>query len=180
MLNKLATNMKDKNVADTRSDAADILKHVHSRPGHLIRRAQQVAVAIFSEECGAYDLTPVQYAALVAIRAYPDVDATRLSALIAFDRSTLGNVLERLEGKGLVSRRGTRDDKRIKLVRITAKGERLLKDVEPRVARAQARLLAPLAPQERKTLLSLLDRLTTQNTDDSRALPRVVTEPARS
>lgn len=69
-------------------------------PGHLIRRAQQVSIAIFAEECAGLDLTSVQYAALSAIGAHPGVDATRLSTLIAFDRSTIGDVLERLESKG--------------------------------------------------------------------------------
>ena len=80
------------------------LKDLHSKPGHLIRRAQQIAVAIFMEECAGFDLTPVQYAVLVAIRENPGIDATRLSALIAFDRSTLGVVLERLEVRRLVKR----------------------------------------------------------------------------
>ena len=44
------------------------LQDLHAMPGHLIRRAQQIAVAIFMEECAEFDLTPVQYAALVAIR----------------------------------------------------------------------------------------------------------------
>src|SRR4051794_20278745 len=69
---------------------------LYSMPGHLIRPAQQISSALFAEECGEFDLTSVQYAALVAIRENPDVDATRLSALIAFDRSTIGDVLERL------------------------------------------------------------------------------------
>ncbi len=75
----------------------------HDMPGHLIRRAHQISTAQFAEECAGFDLTSVQYAALVAIKANPDVDATRLSALIAFDRSTIGGVLERLEAKGFVS-----------------------------------------------------------------------------
>ena len=74
---------------------------VYTAPGYLFRRMQQIAVAIFIEECRAYDLTPVQYAALVAIRTHPGIDATRLSAVIAFDRSTLGSVIERLEAKQL-------------------------------------------------------------------------------
>ena len=74
---------------------------VYTAPGYLFRRMQQIAVAIFVEECKAYDLTPVQYAALVAIRTHPGIDATRLSAVIAFDRSTLGSVIERLEAKAL-------------------------------------------------------------------------------
>ena len=64
------------------------LRDLHGTPGHLIRRAQQIAVALFMEECAELDLTPVQYAALVAVHEHPGIDATRLSALIAFDRSS--------------------------------------------------------------------------------------------
>src|SRR4051795_13354005 len=78
---------------------------VYTKPGYLFRRMQQVAVAIFMEECRAFDLTPVQYAALVAIQTHPGIDATRLSAVIAFDRSTLGSVIERLQAKDFVERR---------------------------------------------------------------------------
>ena len=62
---------------------------VYAAPGYLFRRMQQIAVALFVEECRAFDLTPVQYASLVAIHTHPGIDATRLSAVIAFDRSTL-------------------------------------------------------------------------------------------
>ena len=89
---------------------------VYTAPGYLFRRMQQIAVAIFMEECRAYDLTPVQFAALVAIHTHPGIDATRLSAVIAFDRSTLGNVIERLETKGYIERKPSSGDKRIKLL----------------------------------------------------------------
>jgi MarR family transcriptional regulator, lower aerobic nicotinate degradation pathway regulator len=68
---------------------------------------QQIAVSIFVEECEDFDLTPVQYAALVAIRTHPGIDATRLSLVIAFDRSTLGSVIARLEAKKFIERRAT-------------------------------------------------------------------------
>ncbi len=142
---------------------------LYAKPGHLIRRAQQIAVAIFMEECGRFDLTPVQYAALVAIGDHPGVDATRLSALVAFDRSTLGNVLERLEAKGLIERLGSAEDKRVKRLRLTREGVRLLREVEPAVLRAQQRILAPLKPQDRRRLAALLAELVELNNDASRA-----------
>src|SRR5512142_3211320 len=92
---------------------------VYTAPGYLFRRMQQIAVAIFVEECKTFELTPVQYAALIAIHTHPGIDATRLSAVIAFDRSTLGNVIERLETKKLIERKPAPDDKRIKLLHIT-------------------------------------------------------------
>jgi DNA-binding MarR family transcriptional regulator len=141
---------------------------VYGKPGYLFRRMQQIAVAIFVEECRAYDLTPVQYAALVAIRTHPGIDATRLSAVIAFDRSTLGNVIERLQTKAWVERKPSRDDKRIKLLYLTRAGAALLRDIMPSVDRAQARMLQPLKPADRKTLLALMTQLVDLNNEASR------------
>jgi DNA-binding MarR family transcriptional regulator len=141
---------------------------VYAAPGYLFRRMQQIAVAIFVEECKAYDLTPVQYAALVAIHTHPGIDATRLSAVIAFDRSTLGNVIERLETKSFVERKPAREDRRVKLLYLTKPGAALLREIVRSVERAQARMLQPLKPADRKTLLALLTQLVDLNNEASR------------
>jgi DNA-binding MarR family transcriptional regulator len=141
---------------------------VYTAPGYLFRRMQQIAVAIFIEECKAFDLTPVQYAALIAIRTHPGIDATRLSAVIAFDRSTLGSVIERLEAKSYVERKPALDDKRVKLLYLTKAGMNLLRDIMPSVDRVQARILQPLKPADRKTLLTLLEQLVDLNNEASR------------
>ncbi|HEY3032313.1 MAG TPA: MarR family transcriptional regulator [Bradyrhizobium sp.] len=141
---------------------------VYTKPGYLFRRMQQIAVAIFVEECRAYDLTPVQYAALVAIGTHPGIDATRLSAVIAFDRSTLGNVIERLEAKQLIERKPSREDRRVKLLYLTRAGVALLRDIMPSVDRAQARMLQPLKPADRRTLMALLTQLVDLNNESSR------------
>ena len=141
---------------------------VYTAPGYLFRRMQQIAVAIFIEECRDFDLTPVQYAALIAIRAHPAIDATRLSAVIAFDRSTLGSVIERLETKCLIERKPAVEDKRVKLLYLTKAGVNLLRDIMPAVERAQVRMLQPLKPADRKTLLALLEQLVDLNNEASR------------
>jgi DNA-binding MarR family transcriptional regulator len=135
------------------------MDELYSKPGHLIRRAHQISTALFTEECGQYDMTSVQYAALTAIALNPDLDATRLSALIAFDRSTIGDVLERLESKGWLVRGPSPTDRRIKLLRIAPAGEDLLRRVEAAVQRVQERLLAPLAAADRATMVRLLKAL---------------------
>lgn len=136
------------------------IKDFHSMPGYLVRRTQQISTALFAEECAEYELTAVQYAALVAIGLHPLIDATRISRLISLDRSTLGDVLERIEAKGLVIRTASPTDRRIKLLRLSAQGRQLLADVEVPVQRVQERLLEPLTIKERKTFVSLLFRLT--------------------
>jgi DNA-binding MarR family transcriptional regulator len=141
---------------------------VYAAPGYLFRRMQQIAVSIFMEECKAFDLTPVQYAALIAIHAHPGIDATRLSAVIAFDRSTLGSVIERLQAKDYIERRPAPEDKRIKLLYLTKPGAAILREIIPAVERAQARMLEPLKPADRKALMGLLVQLVDLNNEASR------------
>ena len=141
---------------------------VYAAPGYLFRRMQQIAVSIFMEECKAFDLTPVQYAALIAIHTHPGIDATRLSAVIAFDRSTLGSVIERLQAKDFVERKPAPEDRRIKLLYLTRAGVAILREIIPAVERAQARMLEPLKPAERKVLMGLLTQLVDLNNESSR------------
>jgi MarR family transcriptional regulator, lower aerobic nicotinate degradation pathway regulator len=141
---------------------------VYTKPGHLFRRMQQIAVAIFMEECKTFDLTPVQYAALVAIRAYPGIDATRLSAVIAFDRSTLGSVIERLQSKTYIERKPALYDKRIKLLYPTKAGTAALREIIPSIDRAQTRMLEPLKAADRKRLMVLMAQLVDLNNEASR------------
>ena len=141
---------------------------VYAAPGYLFRRMQQIAVSIFMEECKAFDLTPVQYAALIAIHTHPGIDATRLSAVIAFDRSTLGSVIERLQAKDYVERKPAPEDKRIKLLHLTRSGAAILREIIPAVERAQARMLEPLKPADRKMLMGLMVQLVDLNNEASR------------
>lgn len=128
-------------------------------PGHLIRRLHQTSTALFAEQCGHFDLTPVQFAALSVLRAAGELDATRLAEQIAFDRSTIGDVLERLESKGWITRNERNEDRRVKVTRLTPKGAKLLKRAEPAVRRVQVRLLERLSISERGTFMMLLKRL---------------------
>jgi len=134
-------------------------------PGHLIRRVHQASSAYFAEECGG-DLTAVQYAALVTIGAHPGIDATRLSEIIYFDRSTIGDVLDRMEGKGWILRQSTPDDRRIKRLALSPAGFAVLRQVEPGIRRVQERLLAGLTAAEAKTLVRLLAKMADGDEND--------------
>ena len=127
-------------------------------PGHLVRRVHQVSTAYFTEECGS-DLTAVQYAALVAIGSHPGIDATRLSQAIYFDRSTIGDVLDRIESKGWIIRQSAQNDRRIKSVTLSSSGHEVLRQVAPAIRRVQERLLAPLTASEAKTIVRLLTKM---------------------
>ncbi|MDB5891955.1 MAG: MarR family transcriptional regulator [Polaromonas sp.] len=128
-------------------------------PGHLIRRAQQLAVAIFMEETSQFDVTPVQFAILNALMDDPGEDQVTLSSQVAFDPATFGSVIGRLEAKGWVRREADPADKRRKLLWTTAEGEKIAMQMKRAVSKAQARIVSPLGAQERAELGRLLTKL---------------------
>ena len=138
-------------------------------PGHLIRRLQQIAFALFLDQAKAFDFTPVQYAALYAVNADPGIDQTALCNAVALDRSTIGDVVGRLEKKGLITRRSGAADRRTKSLDITPAGRRLLADIEPAVEATQRLILAPLKASERSAFMRMLKHLVHLNNERSRA-----------
>ena len=142
---------------------------IAAMPGHLLRRCQQIAVAIFLQECEALDLTPLQYVVLGALESGGEMDQNRLGGLTALDRTTVGTVLSKLAGRGLVERRRSDTDKRFNAITLTDDGRALLARAVPAVADAQARILAPLAPDDRDRFLHYLQQVADGNNQESRA-----------
>ena len=144
-------------------------KRLIEMPGHLIRRLQQISFALFLNEAKAFDVTPVQYAALVAINDHPGIDQTALCNMIAFDRSTIGGVVGRLQRKKLINRINGAHDRRTKSLHITPAGRRLLRDVAPAVRSTQRLILAPLKAGQRGAFMAMLKHLVHLNNAHSRA-----------
>jgi DNA-binding MarR family transcriptional regulator len=128
-------------------------------PGHLIRRAHQVSVAIFMEETADFDMTPVQFAILNALLEDPGEDQVTLARKVAFDPATFGSVITRLEARGWVQREPDAADRRRKLLWVTGEGAQVAQKMKRLVGKVQQRILQPLDGAEREQLLALLDRL---------------------
>jgi DNA-binding MarR family transcriptional regulator len=151
--------------ASQRADAGTLYR----LPGHLIRRCHQISVALFFEECAAFDITPQQYAVLSALAANDGVDQITLAGLAAFNRTTAGEIVERMELAGLLARRNSSLDRRMKNIFITDSGRKLLADANAAVGHVQERLLTPLDPAERERFIGYLARIASENNELSRA-----------
>ena len=140
-------------------------------PGHLARRFQQIAVAVFLVEVdqAGYDLTPVQYAAIAAINANPGIDQVTLAGLIAYDRTTITGVVDRLVQKGLVARQESSWDRRARELKVTAAGRKTLGGITPAVEAAQRIMLRGLSEKEAKELMRLLQKAIASGNELSRA-----------
>ena len=138
-------------------------------PGHYIRRLQQIAVAVFLQATEAHGVTPVQYAALNQVARTPGTDQRTLARSIGLDTSTIAAVIDRLEARGLMERRASAEDRRVRLLALTEAGHEVLAAVAPDVLRAQDRMLDPLGKAERAEFMRMLHKVVTANNDLSRA-----------
>lgn len=140
-----------------------------SRPGFLIRRLHQIHVALFIEECAAFEVTPVQYSLMTVLHARPGLEQARLGEETGVDRATLANVVGRLERRGLVRRRPSGRDRRVRLVSLTPAGAALLIQMEEPARRAHTRTLAALPPDARHAFTHALAHLVEAGNSSGRA-----------
>jgi DNA-binding MarR family transcriptional regulator len=111
---------------------------------------------MFMDACRPYDITPDQYAVLKVVQIHPEIEQGDAGALTALDASTVGQVIARLRRRGYLATR--RHGKR-SLTTVTAAGAALLAALDPIVAGAQRRTLAPLTRREQQQLLRLMSKL---------------------
>ena len=138
----------------------DALHQYFNETGILIRRCHQINQALFYNEVGQWDLTPVQVSTLRVVEDYPGIDQRRLAQVISVDEATTGGVVRRLVERGLLSRESDTKDRRMRRLTITNAGVTALRAVAPGLQKLQDKLLGPLNREEAETLKSLLRRLT--------------------
>lgn len=144
---------------------------IYNMAGHLIRRLNQISTSVFTEgmKQAGFDLTAVQFAAMNAIRANPGLDQASLAGRIAYDRSTIGGVIDRLEAKGYIARRVSDRDRRARELLLTPRGEAVLQEITPVVRNLQPAILSGLSEEERATFLALAHKAADSGNELSRA-----------
>ena len=144
---------------------------ISKMPGHLIRRLNQISVSVFADHMtrAGYDFTSVQFAAMSTISTNPGLDQATLAGLIAYDRATMGGVIDRLEAKKLLTRQVSKSDRRARQLFLTDKGHETLSILAPIVADLQDEILQGLSNAEKKQLLTLLEKVTVAGNQLSRA-----------
>ena len=126
---------------------------LYEEPGHLIRRAQQIAVSRFHDVHGRH-VTPIQYAILRTLHESPGIDQVTLAQLIALDTSTTADIAARLETKGWIDRHVM--PRRQRSLSLTPAGEEVLLELKPGVGILSGGMMASLEPAEQREFMRLL------------------------
>lgn len=129
------------------------------RAAPLARRFQQVCAGIIAEALSGEELVQLEYASLICIDLEPGLDQRRLAEAMGIDPSNASLIVDRLHAMGLIERRVNGADRRARELYLTAKGKKLWQRLTPKTRAANERVLAPLAPAERKLFLDFLIRV---------------------
>ncbi|WP_286715536.1 MarR family transcriptional regulator [Marinobacter sp. tcs-11] len=146
-------------------DAAIRRSPLLARPGFLIRRLHQIHCGLFLDETQGHDVTPVQYSLLTTLSMLGETDQITLAHEIGLERTSVAEVIARLEARGLVLRKQSNQDRRVKLVRLSRKGVYLLKKLEDKVQRAHERTIEMIPEDQRELFVLQLIRLVEANND---------------
>ena len=126
--------------------------------GYLLKQAQQALRAVAAEALRPHGLTLAQFAVLVALKRTPGLSNAELARSSFIAPQSMAELLGGLEAAGLVTRRPSPTHGRVLEVALTPAGLETLQAVRPVMGSVEARLLADLAPHERRQLRSLLER----------------------
>jgi DNA-binding MarR family transcriptional regulator len=141
---------------------------LYDRPGFLLRRAHQISISIFEQECQEIKLTPVQYGILTALHTLPGIDQSGLGRKLGLDKVTILRVLRDLESRGLITRSAHVSDKRSYSLTLSSDGQILFKESQKHINAAYMKLASGLTETELTTLLKLLRKFNSSLDDHAR------------
>lgn len=123
---------------------------------HLLHRAQQMAVNLSAEVLAKKGLTIRQFAVLAALHEENGQSQSSLVEMTGIDRSTLADMVARMEKSELVERVTSKEDARAKAVSLTALGEKAYQEAAPTVQEADTILIEDLRKARRASLIESL------------------------
>ncbi|NSX56744.1 MarR family winged helix-turn-helix transcriptional regulator [Parasulfitobacter algicola] len=127
--------------------------------GYLLRLASQRHAVIFQKNISE-DLTPTQFSTLIRVYETGSVSQNHLGRLAAMDVATVKGVVDRLKAKGLVISSANPNDKRRSDISLTPKGQSIVQTLIEDGLRISEETLKPLTQGEKKTLMTLLAKIT--------------------
>jgi len=127
--------------------------------GFNLRCAQVAVFQHFNRTAGSGEISPPQLGALILIEANPGISQSAIAGALRFDRSTLVQIVDRLEERGFVVREVSAHDRRSHSLKLTPVGAAALADLKQTTKAHEAHMTRMLSENEKAQLIDLLARL---------------------
>jgi DNA-binding MarR family transcriptional regulator len=123
-------------------------------PYRLARLAEQVSLAVAEVYGERFALSRQEWRVLAILGARENIATKEIGRLTTLDKMQVSRAVQGLEARGIVTRKHDPDDRRERIVSLTAEGCALYRSIVPFALEREAKLLAVLTPEE----ISVLDR----------------------
>lgn len=122
--------------------------------GYLLRCAENVAASTCYHHAGEKGVTHRQFAVLATLERYGRMTQTELAGRIKIDRSTIDEMMPRLQERDFVRREPSRTDKRAIEVEPTPPGRQTFHEMVPAAQNSSEAVVAVL-PSEYRLIFRL-------------------------
>lgn len=117
--------------------------------GFLVRLLDTRVHLLYEQLTGQNDITPRQFGVLLTLHQQGTLTLTELAKHIRVDRSTLGEMINRMAERSLITKRNNGSDRRSAEVLLAPPGKAVLFEIVSGAAQLQGALLAPLPAEDR-------------------------------
>lgn len=134
-------------------------RYLQTLMGYNARRAALSIIELFLERLAPYGLKPVDFSVMSTIQHNPGVTSRQLCAALNLLPPNLVGLIQSLESRGLIERKPHPHDGRAVGLHATEKGQALMVQAEQTASDLEIEKTAKLTPAQRKTLLTLLQKI---------------------
>lgn len=127
--------------------------------GYNLRCAQVALFQHFSRSFDGTEISPPQLGTMILIEANPGISQSAVAGALRFDRSTLVQIIDRLEDRSLVVREVSPNDRRSHALQLTVNGAKMLTDLKQRALAHEADIAHSLSADDRESLVRLLSQI---------------------
>lgn len=130
-----------------------------ARPGYLIGRIDRIIRRSYEATLERHDLTLAQYTVLSVMAAQPGLSSAQLARRSLVSPQGMNNIVNDLEGKGLIERTPHEAGGRVLRASVSELGARVLSDCDTAVQSIEDTLFSALDGDERARFVSALQVL---------------------
>lgn len=130
-----------------------------SRLGYLLKHAYLRLAEESARSLAPHGIDGRELAVLAVLDSYGELSQLEAASRLGIDRTTMVALVDALEGKELVERRRSPQDRRKNIVELTPTGRACLRDAEVARQEMERRFLAPLPGADATILVQALQRL---------------------
>jgi DNA-binding MarR family transcriptional regulator len=117
--------------------------------GFLVRLLDTRVHLLYEHLTAQSEITPRQFGVLLTLYQRGTLTLTELARQIRVDRSTLGEMINRMAERSLITKRNNGNDRRSAEVLLAPAGRYVLLEIVAGAAQLQGALLAPLPAEDR-------------------------------